>query len=73
MSAERFIIVKYAETYFPDGKAPIEYSVAGSYCARTLGIKHEVYSSKEDARKDLEALQELNPAVSYGIVAVKES
>lgn len=71
--AERksYIIVKYAEEYWPDGKAPLEASVAGSYSARACGIVQATYDTRKEAEPDLVKLKNFNPAVFYGIVELE--
>lgn len=65
---DRYIIVKYAEQYFPDGYAPDAYSVGGTYSAKECGIEAMYYSVRTEAEKDLKILREFNPTVGYGIV-----
>lgn len=72
MSDVRFIIVKYAEDYYPSGFAPEVASVGGTYSAAQCGINTEVYTDKVEAERDLLRLRDFNPTVGYGIVRVKE-
>jgi hypothetical protein len=66
----KYIIVKYADHTYPDGKAPITASVFNTYSANSVGVTNELYHSKEEAEIDLRKLQEFNPTVFYGIVEV---
>lgn len=68
----RWIIVKYAEDFYPAGKAPISASVYGSYSARECGVTQETYTSPIEADFDLGKLKEFNPSVGYGLVEVDE-
>ena len=67
-----WIITKYADTNFPSGKAPIGWSVLGSYTARECGIVNETYASPIEAADDLAKLREFNPSVGYGLVEVDD-
>jgi len=64
----KYIIVKYADDYYPGGKANISDSVYGTHTANKVGIQKEVYNSKEEAMPDLRKLQEVNPSVGYKIL-----
>lgn len=70
---KKFIIAKYAEQYFPNGKAPSYASVFRSHTANEVGMEKESFSSKEEAELWLERLTSFNPTVDYGVVEVDES
>lgn len=65
---KKYIIVKYAEEFWPKKKAPYSCHILGSYSAQEIGGVKEYYLSKKEAEPDLKKLQELNPTVGYGIV-----
>ena len=67
-----WIIVKYAEHYYPNGKAPSDASVFGSYSAKECGVEQQSYASPIEADFDLRKLREFNPSVDYGLVEVDE-
>jgi hypothetical protein len=62
-----YIIVKYAELNFPDGKAPLSWSETRSYTARQCGIQRDSFPTKKEAEAALALMREFNPSVGYGI------
>jgi len=67
-----YIIVKYADQFFPEGYAPEIASVGGTFSARECGIDEMKYSDKNLAETHLAILQGFNPTVGYGIVKVRK-
>jgi hypothetical protein len=66
---KKYIIVKYAEELFPDGKASIEMAVHPiSYTAQQCNVAECFFITEKEAEKALKRLQEANPTVGYGIV-----
>lgn len=63
-----YIIVKYAELWYPDGKAHVQNSIFRTYSANEVGVEQSTYKTKEEAASDLAKLIEFNPMVGYGIV-----
>ena len=63
-----YIIAKYAEDYYPNGKAPAGASIKGTFTAKECGVETDVYASIEAAQADLERVVEFNPSVGYGIL-----
>jgi len=63
-----YIIVKYAEDYFPDGKAHVLNSVVNTHTAKQCDVDTVVYKTKVAAKPDLDRLIDFNPSVGYGIV-----
>lgn len=68
----KYIIVKYATYHYPEGKAPLNHSIFGTYTAIQCDCNKPFYLSKEEAEKDLKILDKFNPTVDYGIVEAIE-
>jgi hypothetical protein len=66
----RYIIVKYASEYIDNKMIPsAEENCSHTYTGKQLGIS-AFYDSREEAKRDLERLQEVNPSVDYGIFEI---
>lgn len=63
-----YIIVKYADEYYPNGVAPFDQNVSMTFSARECGVEKESYPTPELAAIDYEKLKEFNPTANYGIV-----
>jgi len=69
----KYIIVKYAEDRFPNGRAHISWAVhPESPTAVRCGIIESYFTDKEVASIALEQMTDLNPTVGYGIVKAIE-
>ena len=68
----KFIIVKYASVYFPDGKAPLFYHVYDTYTAREVGMTKPFFTSREEAESWLPKMNSFNPTVDYGVLEATE-
>ena len=69
--APKYIIVKYANELYPNGKAPKTMAVhPDTHSAEKCGITKKHFDSIEEAKVALHKLQEFNPAVSYGICKI---
>lgn len=71
MTDVEYIIVKYADQFYPNGYAPETASVGGTYSARECGIDAMKYADRTEAEHDLILLREFNPTIDYGIVKVE--
>lgn len=64
----KWIIVKYADQFFPDGKAPLDQSIFGTHTAIQQDINKPFFEDRAEAEEALKLAQEFNPGVGYGIV-----
>lgn len=66
-----FIIAKYASDNYPEGRAPIEASIADTYSVRECGVERGPYVTREQAKTALDKLTRFNPSVCYGILELQ--